>query len=440
MRRLIKWLFGLVLLLALFVLFVLPMLANTEAGRNRLASVLSRAFDREVALGGLKIGFLYSSVDVEKLRMANPKGYPQGAMLEAERLELDTGLKDLLGGLVRGSLEGSRLHLHVIRKGGGTNLDGLVRGGSSEEGGDTPDLDLSLELRDSRLTVEDLDKGDKLVLDGVGLTMRLTNRQGVQDAGLQIRVRAIDRGGLHVRELEIDARQAGEFLELDRLRGLLSGEGELSGTGRLRVRNGDEWNVKLDAKNVALEEDMMPIVGALVPFAAKAGGQVTGRLNANFEVRGNGLTWEAMKPTLAGTGRAALTDLALPAEAMLAQIAHLAGREAGGVALNDAGAQFQVSRGWLEFQRLSASGGQARYDLAGRVSLDGQLELTMDIMPLVKQFGGAGAYREAARYVEKIPVRIGGTATKPRLKAPRAEDFAKDALGKGLEDLFKKKK
>jgi hypothetical protein len=129
---------------------------------------------------------------------------------------------------------------------------------------------------------------------------------------------------------------------------------------------------------------------------------------------------------------------------VLARIAHLAGREEGAVSLNNAGAQFQIQKGWLEFQRLSASGEQVRYDLAGRASLTGELQLTMDLMPLVRRFGGGDTYRKVARYIDRLPMRIEGTTAKPQLKAPRADDLLKDVvekqLGKELEDLFKKKK
>lgn len=443
MRRALKWSIGVILVVACVVLYIMPLLANTEAGRRRVAQVLGRAFGREVTLGGLNVGFLYATVKVEELAIANPEGYPPGPMLTASHLKLDSSFRQLIAGVVQGGLQGEGVHLRILRRGGGTNLDGLVGGGSGE-GGEPPDLDLSMELVASRLTVEDLDKGEKLDLKGVGLVMRLTNRAGVQDAGLWIHVEKIERAGVTVRDLEIDARHAGDWLKLEKLAARLPGKGTLNGAGRLRVQGGDEWSVKLDAKNVALDEDMLPLVGAVYPLAANARGEFAGELHAEFDVSGRGLTWSAIRPTLAGTGRVSLTELTLPQASVLARVAHLAGREEGSVALNNAGAQFQVENGWLRFQRLSASGEQVRYDLAGRVSLTGELRLTMDLMPLVKRFGGGDTYRKVARYVEKLPARIEGTTAKPKLKAPRAEDLLKEVvekkLGKELEELFKKDK
>ncbi|MHC4165100.1 MAG: AsmA family protein, partial [Planctomycetota bacterium] len=427
---------------ACVVLYIMPLLANTEAGRQRVAQVLGRAFGREVTLGGLNVGFLYATVKVEELAIANPEGYPPGPMLTASHLKLDSSFRHLLTGVVQGGLAGEGVHLHILRRGGGTNLDGLI-GGGSKDGGEPPDLDLSMELEGSRLTVEDLDTGEKLVLAGVGLVMRLTNRAGVRDAGLRIHVDEIERAGVTLRDLEIDARHAGDWLKLEKLAARLPGRGTLSGAGRLRVQGGDEWKVKLDARNVGIEEDMLPLVGAVYPLAADARGEIGGELHAEFDVSGHGLTWSTIRPTLAGSGRVSLTELTLPQASVLARIAHLAGREEGAVGLNNAGAQFQIQEGWLEFQRLSASGEQVRYDLDGRVSLAGELRLTMDLMPLVKRFGGGDTYRKVARYVDRLPMRIEGTTVQPQLKAPRAEDLLKDVLekklGKELEELFKKR-
>jgi uncharacterized protein involved in outer membrane biogenesis len=453
-RRLFKIFLGLTVLIVLFIGFGLPLMANTEAGREKVADVLGRALGRDVAIGGLDIGWFFSSVDVEDLSIANPEGYPEGSFLKAGSLALDTKFGRLVDGQIEGGLKGKGLDVHIIKQGGGTNLDGLTKGGEEEkEQGEGPDLDLTLELADSRLRVTDLDKKEEIVIDGVGLTMRLTNRAGASDVGLKLRVASIDTGTLVVRELKIDARQAGDYLDLESLTAMLPGQGKLNGSGRMRVRGGDDWNVQLDADRVGIESDMMPLVSAMYPFASAAGGQADGTLGAHFEVKGKGLTWEAMKPTLEGTGKVTLTDLKLPGDSVLALAAQLAGKAGGAIKLHDAGAQFAIRNGWLQFNRLSASGDEARYDLAGRVSLDGKLDLNMDLMPLVKQFGGGSAYRNLEKYgVTSLPLGIIGTTAKPKLEAPKVGDIAKDAartkleeeigkgIGKALEGLGGKKK
>jgi len=434
MWRLVKWFAVLVILVVLFVGFGLPLMANTQQGREQLAEIFGESVDRKVEIGGLEVGWFFSSLDVKGLRIDNPAGFPEGAFLEAGRLKFDSQLKNLLQGKVEGGLTGRGLKVHLIRKGGKTNLDGLAGGdGEDEDAGQAPDLDLKISLGDSRLQIDDLDKGESLVLDGVGLEMRLTNHAGKADSQVTIRVHSIDRNGIAVRDLVLDARQAGDWLDLKRLSAGFAGGGALQGSGRMQVRGGDGWALHLDASRVGIDRDMLPVVAALLPFASAAGGQVQGTLNAKFDLEGHGLTWKAMRPTLAGTGSVTLSGLGLPADSLLAQAAALAGRGRGGLSLDTAGARFKVGEGRIEFERLVASGEKVQYELAGRVYLDGRLDLSMDLMPLVKTFGGGKRYARLSKHIDKIPLGIGGTTLAPRLEpADLAKSIARGAIEKGL--------
>jgi AsmA-like C-terminal region len=466
MWKIVKWLFVLVVVLFLGIVLGGPFILSSEPGRKEIETALTRALRRQVAIGKLDVGFLFSSVELKDLAIRNPEGYPPASLFEADGIKLDVPLGDALKGTFKGSLKGDGLEVLFQRKGGGTNLDGIggAKGGGAgepegpgkpEEPGPEkpqepaekgPDLDLALELTNSKVTIEDLDKGEKLVLEGVGVWMQLTNRADRRDTGIKIRVDSIDRGGIHVRDLELDAKESGGWLDLEKIEAHLAGQGQIKGKGRMQLKGGDAWQVNFSADGVKLTDDLMPIVGSLYPLAAKAEGQADGQLDASFDVRGNGLTWEAVKPALAGKGRVVMTGLQLPAGSVLARLGELAGRQPGGIQVKDAGAEFGLAQGWIAFNRLSAETHEARYDLAGRVSLDGQLDLTMDIMPLVKQFGGGKAYKDAQKYVDKIPVEIKGTSASPQFAAPKLEELAKGILEKkageelgGLLDKIKKK-
>jgi hypothetical protein len=437
MWRLVKWLFVLCVLLFLLVFVGGPFLLSSEPGRNNVEEILTSALGREVSLGRLDVGLFYASMELDDLEIANAEGFPPGAFLRAGNLRLDASLQEVLKKHVQGSLRGQGLELLVQRKGGVTNLEGLGgAGGGEKPGTDVPDLDLSLELSDSKLTIEDLDKNEKLVLDGVGLSMQLSNRADRRDATILIRVDSIDRGGIRVRDLELRAKEAGGWLDLEQVQAHMAGQGRLKGKGRLQLRGGNAWQVELNAEAVKLSDDLMPIVGSLYPFAAKTQGQADGQLDALFDVRGNGLTWAAMKPTLLGKGQVKLTGLELPAGSVLATLSQFAGRAPGGIQINDAGAEFGLGQGWISFNRLSARTHEARYDLAGRVSLDGQLDLTMDLLPLAKLFGG-GTYKDVTKRVDKIPVRIGGTSASPKFGLPRAEELLRGMAGKAIEDKLR---
>lgn len=449
MLRLFKWLLIVILLAVAFVLFGLPMLANTEKGRAQLARVLGDGMHRNVAIGNLQIGFLFQKVVVEDFRVANPEGFPPGDLLRAGSVNFDASWRKLLDRQVQGSLMGSGLEFHLIRKGGKTNLDGMFggagqagRGTGGEPGGGGPgggeppvgkgpqappvDIDVGLKIDDSRLVIEDLDKNEKLVVEGVSLEMTLNNKRGgASDARLKIRVRSVDEKTLRLRDIELDAIQSGDWLDVSNLRAQLSSRGQIQGSGRVQVRGGEAWNAEFAAKEVAIDKEILPVVASMFPLMAKAGDQLGGTFEGNFKLQGSGLVWEKIKPALLGDGKVALRGLNMPDTSLLGQIHKIAGG-AGAVVLKDAGAEFSVKDNWLEFHRLSATGDKARYDLAGKVSLDGELALKMDLLPLVKNFG-AGPYKEASKYVKELPVMIRGTTASPKLEAPDPKSFLQEA-------------
>jgi len=440
-RRLLKIFAVLAVLVVLGVGFGLPAYYSTETGAKKTAEQIGKALGRQVEIGKLDIGWFFLSLDLEKLRVSNPEGWPEGDLLRADSFELDTKFQEIVTGVMKGSAKGSGLRVHILKRGDETNLDGLARpdeDADEDRQGDV-ELDLSLDLEDSTLVIEDLDKNEKLVVDGVSASLRLTNRDRKRDLGLKIRIAQIERGGLQVRDIELDARQDGDFLQLEKLAALLPGRGRLAGTGALRVRGGDEWNASLKASEVGVTSDMVPLVSTVYPLAAAAGGQIDGVLDATFDLRGRGLTWQAMKPTLAGDAEVRLTGLSLGSQSLVGLITTVAGRGEGQgpLALNDAGAVFRIENGWLHFNRLSASGDEVRYDLAGRVSLDGKLDLSIDALPVLERFGG-GRYKDVVNRLEKFPIPVGGTTARPRLQPPDLKDLLRQGARGLLEEEAKK--
>ncbi|MHC4956989.1 MAG: AsmA family protein [Planctomycetota bacterium] len=444
MRKLVKFILGLAALAALLVFVVAPLVFSTGAGREKLAAALSKALDRDVTIADLDVGLFWSPVEISGLRIANPAGYPDGALLDAEYLKMESSLRKLIGGTIRGGLTGRGVTVHIIKKDGGTNMDGMggdKREREKEKAGEVPDLDLSLDLSDGTFIIEDLDKPDRLEVGGVRTRARVTNQGGMKTADLEVGIDVIDTTAMKVKNLLLKSRLDGDDLVVPELSAELPGSGRLDGNARMGMRKGGGWSADLTLKQVSLDKDMMPFVGAVYPLAASAGGQVDGLLDARFKVNGTGLTWEKIKPDLTGEAQVTLSNLGLPSGSVVTQLTRLAGGGGDAVTFNSAGAAFAIRDGWLHFNRLSASGKKARYDLAGKVSLDGELKLTLDLLPLVKTFGGGGTYKKVAEYAKSIPVRIEGQATSPKLKAPTEKDLAasvgEKALEKGLEKIFR---
>ena len=343
LRRLIKWVLRLVILLFLVVFIVLPLVANTDAGREQLAKLMSKAFDRKVTIGDLSVKLFWRAIDIEDLRIANPEGFPEGAMIEAKELHMDASIGKLVGKTLKGGLSGRGLKLHIIKKNGKTNLDGFVSSKKNDAGkGEIPDMDLKLELEDGQLVIEDLDKGERLDVTGVSTSMRLTNMGDIATASLTITVASVDNRTLRIRDLVLDSKLQGDHLEITELSAILPGKGILGGSGRMRVRGGSDWALNLEMKNVGIDGDMMPFVASVYPLAATAGGHVDGTIDGVFELRGHGLTWEAIKPNLAGTGKVTISNLELPRESIVAQLIALAGGGSNALVFDRAGAQFRI--------------------------------------------------------------------------------------------------
>ena len=429
----LRWLKRLLIALVVLVvvaLFGVPALLSSDWGRGRLEEGLSKALQRDITIESISIGFLFQSVEAEGVRMAHPDDFPEGDTFAAGFVAFETSWSDLMEGRLRGSLRGKQVELNVLQRGDRTTLDGLGgdRDGEPSEG-ETPPLDISVLLTDCSVTYHDLVSDQKTQIVGLDVDVRLQSEKNSNRGKLHIRAPELRHDPLVVKNIEILARIDPAALTLHNVRGTIGGAGELSASAKLDLGATKNWSAKVSANSVAIDAALMPLVATLYPFASAAEGQLEGNLAASFDVTGSGMTWAAARPTIAGKGEIKLANLRLPQQSVAGQLASLAGGGADALSLNDTGAQFSIANEWLNFQRLSASGKEARYDMSGRVSMDGELDLTMDLLPLVKLFGG-GAYKDAKKYVDKLPVKIQGTTARPRLRAPDAASLAGNALEK----------
>jgi len=437
--RIARRVFYLVVVLVLVVLFGGPWYLSSESGRTELTASLSKSLHRKVELGGLSVGFLFKSVALRDLRIANPEGFPEGALLEAGNIDVNIGIWVLLEGRVRGDATGDGLTLHIMQKGGKSNLDGLASGDDEKPDdqptGDGPNLSIDLALMNTRVILEDLDRGEKVIVDGVTVNLHLTNEGGETTSTLAVNIAAIDQPILRLSDIELNASMADGRVDVSTLAANLGSGGRVTGSGSLDANN--NWNAALALESVTLDDKLQPLAAALFPPMATRASPMKGLLEGKFELSGRGLTWDAMKPTLAGTGKVKLNGLSLGADSLLGKLAGAVGRDKkGAMNLNSAGARFSIKEGWLHFNRLSARGDKARFDLGGEVSLDGKLDLTVDLKPLAVRYGG-GDFEKYLGYVETLDFRIDGTTLAPRIRAPDLGNLAKKGIG-GLLDKFGK--
>jgi hypothetical protein len=436
-------LLSLFLLLALGVLFGSPYLLSTDAGRLQLEDGLSEALGRKVTIASLSIGFLFQSVEAGGVRMSHPEGFPEGDTLAAERLVFDCAWEDLLDGHVNGSVEGDGVVLEILQRGDHTTLDGL--GGETQEPAEetTTTLDLKVVLNGCHVLYRDLESGEATEVQNLSVEAHLKDRPDETTGRVRVTAPEFRRDTIVVRDVELIARASDGMVLIDTLRGRLGTQGVVTARGKLDPASDNAWDVRLDAADVDLDRTLLPLVTTVWPFASSAGGQIEGRLVAGLDVAGRGVTWDAIRPTLTGGGDVRLENLSLPPDSLVSQIARLAGSNRDAVTFKDAGARFKVADNWLSFQRLSASGEKVRYDMTGRVSLDGVLDLNFDLLPLARLFGDK-TYKDVSKYVDRILVKIDGTTEKPRLHAPDMnkllQDAGRGALQKELGKLFGDKK
>ena len=440
--RWLKRLVLLLLLLAAVVLFGGPLFLSSDFGRTRVESALAHGLGRDVTIGKLDVGMLFRTLAASDVRMGHPDGFPDGDTVAIEDMQIECGLSDLFDGRVKGRLVGNGVDLVVLKKGDRTTLDGL--GGSEEEKqkGEAPPLDLEVDLEDANFTYTDLDSKETTSFEGIAVHAHLSDQPSETSGRIDVTMRELHKAPVRVKDVAIGLRANGSKFVIDTARGTMAGGGLITARGELALDKASAWTARLDADNVSLDASLVPLVATFWPFAASAGDSLQGMVTVGFDLNGSGVTWEAIRPSLTGRGDIRLTRLKLPAESVLGQVAAYFDQGGDALGLNDAGAEFRIADGWVDFNRLSASGNKARYDMAGRVSLEGKLDLRIDLLPLAKLFGES-TYRDIAKYQKDLIVNVEGSTTAPTLHLPKLDEllkkFAADALRKGaLDDVLDK--
>lgn len=404
-------------------------LARSIDAKAELERVLSEALGRDVTIGMLDVD-PRGHVGLRDVEIANPQGFEGAPLLHAGELQLDVGLSTLLDREVVGVVTVRAVDLHVVKQGGTTNLHGMLQ----QRGTGKPiDLHLDLAIHAAHVVLDDRDRGESLELDGVDVRVLASNREGEHSGEGQVTIAAVGLHGVTMRDVSMRVRGDDERVAIDELHGTVGKAGTVTGSGSLFLGGDKGWQFELAAEQIDLASDVAPVVSTLYPPLASsvAGTAATGFLAGSFTLSGNGLHWEQIEPTLAGKGRITLTDVVLPRESLLLAIAALAGREGESLTLAKVELELALADRWITLERVTSDAQSVEVPVTGRVSISGELDLKVELMPLVKAFGG-GAYADAARYTTSIPVRVRGTTRKPELAPPRAEDLAKGLLGGAL--------
>ena len=420
------------LVVALTVLLVVRWL--DDGPRERLEAILSEALDRDVSIGRLDIDVAAERVELHDVVVANPDGVQGAPLLQLRRLTFEVSLRQLLDRRIVGEAHASGAQLRVVRFAEGTNLDGMLPTAKQRPERPPPELHLDIRLDDGRITLEDLERAQTLLLSGMLIEGVASNRDSTPHMQARLGIEAVELGDVRLRGVELVAHASAYGVKIPSLQAEVGEHGRLSGSGDLHLRRDNMWSFGLEATGVAIDEDITPLVQRLFPVVVAATGMsdapVRGFADANLQVAGQGLAWETIRPTLVGSGTLTVRELVVPPDAMLVSLASLAGRPPQPWSVDEARVTFALGSGWVTLASVESGEAELELPITGGASFEGELDLRVELMPLVKAFGG-GVYEDVARYTTSIPVRIGGTVDQPALRPPTAADVAR-GLGGGL--------
>ena len=415
--------------LGVVAVFAVPRCASSEGVREEIERRLSIAIGRPVTIGSIEVTDAATHAELRDVTIAAPPTLAEhGDFVRIGSLQFDVGTDALRRGEVTGAVVGRDVEVNVVRADGVTSLDGL--GPRDDRASTQVQLDLAFELQDARVTVRDADRGETITLDGVGLRGVSSTRGDRRDAGLQVTIAEVDVAGVTVHDVLLSGSAHDGVFAIHRLRARI-GEGTVEGSGRFdptTADTGPSWRLDAVAESVALDGPVAELVARLYPAIGGEAASARGTVGAVLSLSGQGLTRARALQTLGGEGKVTLRDLAFGEGSVAAALFRLAGAGDERVQLAEATAAFRIVEGWVHLDEVTSSEPSLDLRLRGRVSLAGELDVSVDLMPLVRRFGG-GIDEQAARYTTRLPVGIGGTLRAPELAAPPAGEVAKGVLG-----------
>ncbi len=360
-------------------------------------------------------------LELRGLVVDDPDG--EAPLFEAGQAEFRVRWWSLLRGRLHGTLAVDDFDLRIRKRGASTNLHGMRRHRSGRRR-----LDLKLALTGGRVVYRDADRGESLEVRGVGLGGRVTTEAQAREVVLRASAQALVLGGAAVRDLELRVRSREGSVVFERVRAKLT-DGAIAAAGSLALEPEGTWSIEFQGDHLGLTHDLLPWLAMAFPPAAGwyalPEGRIAGALSVSGSVTGRGLKWASISESIAGRVRLGLDGVELPPQTLAVRLAALAGRPATPLALPPLELTVAVDRGWLRVESLVAGGRSLAVPFEGAVSVNGELDLSIDVLPLL----GTEARAEVQRYARSLPVRVGGTVSAPRLRPPTARSMAWSLVG-----------
>lgn len=405
---------------------------HSDDARLRFEAVASDALHREVRVAALEVG--WDRLVLHELTLSDP--WSEDPALRAERGEFEVRWAALREGGLAGTLRAEQFSLQVRKRGRETNFHGIRRSHPRKR-----PLDIMLMLQGGEVQIHDEDRGETVRLDDVALVGRVQRADAQPVVGLDARAGVVVAHGISVFDVSVAMGLDAHGVQLEHLEARL-GEGVVAADARLSFDAASAWSARVEANDVALRDELLPIVVAVFPGAAGVSetpeGRIAGRISLVAELEGSGFTRDSILRSLAGRLSVELDGVVLPPETAIVRIAALLGGASEPLSLDPLAIEASISGPWVRVDSVRSGGQPIALPFDGRVALDGRLDLDLDVLPLLRGLPRTHAW--ARKHTLALPVRIEGTTAEPVIRAPSAAAvagaltgaWAERALGLGL--------
>ena len=403
------------------VLGLLAAWVQSDDAHARFEALASQALDREVRVGAIDVGL--DAITLRELTISDP--WARTPSVSADRAQFEVRWQALLDGGLAGTLRADRFSLDVRKRGTETNFHGIRRARSRRR-----PLDLLLVLGGGTVRVHDEDRGETVTAEGVTLSGRVQRSDAQPRVALDVGARTVRARGIAVFDVDVGLRVDAEAAELETLSVRL-GDGVLQGRARAAFELASGWSVELEAHDVALSQELLPLVAAAFPAAAGVQERPEGALSMTVVARGAGWSRAQVLQSLQGRVELTLHDVVLPRASALVRVGALLGRGSEPLALPVVEVEARVQGPWVSVQRVRTDGTAVAVPFEGRVALDGRIEGELDVMPLLQVM--PGVHERVRRYTTRLPVRVSGTTEQPSISMPPMAEVMRGAADAWFE-------
>ncbi len=244
---------------------------------------------------------------------------------------------------------------------------------------------------------------------------------------------------LVVETLTTTGKFDGGVLTLHPLKGAVNG-GTLDGRIALGlVGEKPRHRIELTGKDITIDGNLAPLVAKVSPLFGGENGKMGGKVGVTMDLAASGLDGKSIESTLDGQGVMDLDGAYVESTDLVGAILELLG-SGGRMEFAKTKVPFTVKDGKVRTGDLAMDAAGLAMRIGGDVDLASQ---KIDYGFRIKPTKAGGAMDKYLTFLDPegfLPLRIKGTLTKPKLRAPDLKDALKNQLEGALDGLLGGKK